>query len=282
MLRSLLPAWIEVLSLQPPREAVQNLSVTAAFRRVAVRYGSRQVLDGVDVELRPGVTFLVGQNGVGKTSLLRVLLGSLQPFAGHAEVGGVAMSRSNRSDLVARIGFLPQSFTAPGHMRVLDFLRYFGWLRGVPRAELGSAAHDALALVGLTERAYDRIGALSGGMLRRVGVAQALVHHPEVVLLDEPTVGLDPTARVAFRQLVERLAVERTVMSSTHLLEDVAITGGTIVALHEGRVAFQGPTSALVERSLAPTPAGMSPLEHAFVCLVSDEPNSRGAQRAES
>lgn len=245
--------------------------MTAAFRRVTVGYGKRAVLTDVDVEMRRGVTFLVGQNGVGKTTLFRVLLGTLEPISGHAEIDGSVVDRRSRAQLVGRVGFLPQSFTSPSHMRAADFVQYVGWLRGLARASLRDAAMAALDLVGLADRSEDRLGTLSGGMLRRVGVAQALVHDPEILLLDEPTVGLDPTARVAFRQLVERLAADRTVLTSTHLLEDVALTGGTLVALHEGGVAFHGPTAALVEQSTGPVPSGMSALEHSFARLVSGE-----------
>lgn len=243
----------------------------ATLDHVRAGYRGRTVLDDVSVELTTGLTFLVGENGAGKTTLFRVLLGLLPPAQGVVTVGGVRFSRDRRTPPAVSlgVGYLPQQFLAPGHMRLGDFLMYVAWLRCVPRDALQVRARRVLADVGLEEHWSARIGSLSGGMFRRAGVAQALVHEPSILLLDEPTVGLDPTARAEFRGLISALARDEiAVVCSTHLLEDAAVTGGAMIALQQGRVVYSGTTEDLLaEASDAPAP-GMTALETAFTRLM--------------
>ena len=235
---------------------------------VTVGYGSRIVLDDVSFSVRPGNTFLVGENGAGKTTLLKVILGALRPMSGEVAVQGAPVTGAARDRLLQGIGYLPQDFAVPEHLRVAEFLRYMAWLRMIPKRDIDAAARGALDAVALSEQWDSRLGTLSGGMLRRVGVAQAILHRPGVLLLDEPTVGLDPAARVEFRRLVAELGRTTAVVCSTHLLEDAAMVGGTLIALHGRGIAFEGATDELLNRSTGRAPAGMSPLESAFLELV--------------
>lgn len=237
------------------------------LEQVTAGYGKRTVLRHVSFSLRPGVTFLVGENGAGKSTLLRVLLGEVAPISGVVSFDGVNVVGATRDRLLRTVGYLPQAFTVPRHLRVGDFLRHVGWLRMLPRSRLEPAAREALATVGLADHWQDRLGSLSGGMVRRVGVAQAILHQPGILLLDEPTVGLDPSTRVEFRRLVSDLAASVAVLCSTHLLEDAASVGGSMIALSGGRVAFDGSTAALQDGVGPPSP-GLSALESAFLRLI--------------
>ena len=237
---------------------------------LTVGYGQRTVLHEISFVVAPGVTFLVGENGAGKTTLFKVVLGAVRPMA-----GSMAWERGNvtgaaKEDFLRGVGYLPQDFRAPTHLRVGDFLCYVGWLRLLPKAQIEGAAREALDAVGLGSRWGDRLGSLSGGMMRRVGVAQALIHKPFILLLDEPTVGLDPTARVEFRSLLTELGRSTSVLCSTHLLEDVSMVGGRMIALHRGRVAFDGATDELTRLADEARRPGMSSLETAFLSLVED------------
>ena len=220
-----------------------------------------------------GLTFVIGENGAGKTTLIRALLGLVKPMSGSVWVAGRDQSGPSRGGALRTVGYLPQAFRTPEHVTLGTFLRYMAWLRMVPRAETTSRARAAAAKVGLESQWDARLGSLSGGMLRRAGVAQALVHDPSVVLLDEPTAGLDPTSRIEFRRLVAELASDTAVLLSTHLLEDATVMGGTLVALRDGTVVFTGPTSTLLERARRDAPrAGMTALESAFVSLLPNSP----------
>ncbi|GMA23414.1 ABC transporter ATP-binding protein [Luteimicrobium album] len=242
------------------------------FRGVSFGYRRTTVLEGFDLTVGGGLTFLVGENGAGKTTTFRLALGALRPRRGsivrHGS-GAPAGRLRQKSDL---IGYLPQSFTAPPHMSLHRYLEYIGWLRLMSKHDLVSAVPRALARVGLGDRAADRVATLSGGMFRRLGVAQAILHEPSLVLLDEPTVGLDPQGRVDLRRLMRDLAEDTAVLCSTHLLEDAGATNGTLVALKDGRVVFQGHATEFQTLAATGKPGstdeGLTPLEAAFLQLM--------------
>ncbi len=219
------------------------------------RHGFR--LGPISVTIGPGVSCLVGANGAGKSTLFRVLAGLQKPTTG-----------SVRLVSTQTVGYLPQSPELPRHATCAEFLHHVAWLQAVPRALRRSAVDDALADVGLSERAGTKIKALSGGMTRRLGIAQALVHDPGVVLLDEPTVGLDPVQRIAAREVLERIAVDRAVIVSTHLVEDVRGLASRVLLLSEGQLVFDGDLSALEERA-TPSAPGETALEKAMATLIS-------------
>lgn len=189
----------------------------------------------------------MGRNGSGKSTLSRLLASVEQPDKGHILRDGRPIDgpEARRAHL-GRTGWLPQSFSAHGAMTVRQHVSYAGWLRDLSVGDLPRAVDAALAAADLSELGGRRMGQLSGGMLRRVGIAQAVVNAPDLLVLDEPTVDLDPEQRGTFHQLVHRLAVERAVLLSTHLLEDVLAVGDRTVVLDEGEIRFQGATEQLM------------------------------------
>ncbi|UJP41144.1 ATP-binding cassette domain-containing protein [Cellulomonas palmilytica] len=208
---------------------------------VIVRRG-RFELGPVNAEFPVGVTALLGANGAGKSTLMGAVVGVLAPARGRVDV------REGRG-VGAVPGYLPQDFDAPRRVRVVDYLRFVAWCRSSRRSPIADGdVATALRAVGLEDRAGWRFGALSGGMRRRVGVAQALLGSPSVVVLDEPTVGLDPVQRMELRDLIATLGRDRSVIVSTHLAEDVAAVAERVVILAEGTEVFQGTVMALAER----------------------------------
>ncbi|MBC3762020.1 ATP-binding cassette domain-containing protein [Quadrisphaera sp. RL12-1S] len=208
----------------------------------------RRAVDGLDLRLSAGVHGLLGPNGAGKTSLVRVLATVLPPSGGGVSTLGVDVRDVHRRRQLRRqIGYLPQAFGYYPRFTVREFVEYFAWLKEVPAARAGVAVDTALERVGLADRAGDRMKSLSGGMLRRAGVAQALVNDPRVLLLDEPTAGLDPEQRVAFRALLRELALDAAVVVSTHLVEDVAGACTHVVLMEAGKVVATGTPAGLAD-----------------------------------
>jgi ABC-2 type transport system ATP-binding protein len=205
-----------------------------------------EVVDIDELSLGPGSTGLVGVNGAGKTTLLLALAGARRPQHGSVALGGRDVYGRDRRELVGRIGFMPQSLDLPGELRVADALAYVSWLRGVPRRVAGAREPELLGAVGLQQHRQQRVGRLSGGMRRRLVLATALVTEPSVLLLDEPTTGLDPEQRAGLRALLLDLPRATVTVLSSHVMEDVERMTTRIVVLDEGRVLHHGDTTAFV------------------------------------
>ena len=232
------------------------------LRAVTKRLG-RFELGPVDADLGRGVTALLGANGAGKTTLMRLTVGILGPDAGEVAVAGQVTRGGTRG-----VGYLPQDFSAPRGVRVEDYLRFIAWCRSTRQQRLGRGdVLDVLDRVGLASRAGDKLGALSGGMLRRVGVAQALLGAQGVVVLDEPTVGLDPVQRRDLRELLQQLGEHAAVLLSTHLSEDVAAVADRVLVLHEGAPVFNGSVDQLVARGGGSDRSG-DDVERAFLAVI--------------
>lgn len=214
---------------------------------VTKTFGRTRALEGVSLVAGPGVTGLLGPNGAGKTTLLRLLATVLAPDGGRLQLlGRDPQDASERLEIRRRLGYLPQE---PGFHRgftVFEFVDYVAILKEITdRRARHDEVHRVIDLVGLSDVSGRRIRALSGGMKRRVGVAQAVLGDPELVVLDEPTAGLDPEQRLRFRDLVSRIAEDRTVVLSTHQTEDVAALCSHVVVVDRGRSVFDGTPSAL-------------------------------------
>nr|WP_237694125.1 ABC transporter ATP-binding protein [Streptomyces sp. SID2888] len=211
-----------------------------------VRHRSTVALDGVDLAFGPGVHGLLGPNGAGKTSLIRVLATVAGPADGRVEILGKDLGdHRRRGEVRRRLGYLPQEFGYYPGFTVREFVAYVAWLKEMPAADAPAAVERAVARVGLADRIDAKIKTLSGGMVRRVGIAQAVVNDPHVLLLDEPTAGLDPEQRMEFRALLRELGRDATVIVSTHLVEDVAAACTGVTLLDGGRVAYRGTPSSL-------------------------------------
>ncbi|WP_445394743.1 ATP-binding cassette domain-containing protein [Streptomyces sp. LE64] len=209
---------------------------------VGVRYGRRTALHEVSLTLGPGVTGLLGPNGAGKSTLLRVLATASAPDTGTLSVLGLdPLTDPGRQALRRRLGYLPQNPGLPGHFTAFDFVDYVAILKEFgDREARRTEARRVLEEVGLTQDRSRRIRRLSGGIRQRVALAAAVVGHPDLLVLDEPTVGLDPEQRLRLRELIARLGEDRTVLLSTHQTEDVAALCHAVVVLDHGRVTFHG------------------------------------------
>jgi ABC-2 type transport system ATP-binding protein len=240
---------------------------TVRITGLGKRYGARTALDELTLDFGTGVTGLLGPNGAGKTTLLRCLATALTPDAGGLEVLGLDPSLpTERTALRRRLGYLPQDPGLYPHFTAYDLLDYVAVLKEITdTAERRAEVRRVLDEVHLADRATTRVRKLSGGMRQRLGLAQALLGDPDVLILDEPTVGLDPEQRMHFRTLVSRLGETRTVLLSTHQTEDVGALCERVVVMREGRVLFEG------------TPRGLADLARGRVWLSPDPPGGAGA-----
>jgi gliding motility-associated transport system ATP-binding protein len=213
-----------------------------------MRYAGRvTALDAVSFEARPGeVLGFLGPNGAGKTTAMRICTGFLQPTAGSVSICGIDVATDPLAAR-ARLGYLPESVPLHPEMRVEEYLRYRAALKGVPRRDRRPRIADALAAVALTDERRRIVGQLSKGYRQRVGLADALLHRPDVLILDEPTDGLDPNQRRETLALIGRLGKERTVVLSTHILPEVESVCARVVILDRGRVIAEGRPAELVD-----------------------------------
>ncbi len=242
-----------------------NVQVQALTRR----FGSTQALGGVDLETGRGVFGLLGPNGAGKTTLLRTLATILPPSSGTLRLLGCDPSHpTQRRDLRRRLGYLPQALGYYPTFTVFEFVEYFALLKEMPSARVRPAVARAIERVGLEDRATAKLKTLSGGMLRRVGIAQAIVNDPELLLLDEPTAGLDPEQRVGFRTLLREMGQRGTVIVSTHLVEDVGAACAEVALMYGGHVVFRGTPAELTARGTSDA-VGDAPLERGYSAVLS-------------
>jgi ABC-2 type transport system ATP-binding protein len=243
-----------------------------------VRVGRRKMaVDGLDLCLGVGTHGLLGPNGAGKTTLIRTLATVLRPTGGELEMLGTRVGpMADQRALRRRIGYLPQAFGYYKRFTVREFVEYMAWLKEVPKAAVPAAVQRAVERVGLADRADQRMKTLSGGMVRRAGIAQAIVNDPAVLLLDEPTVGLDPAQRLRLRELLRELGRDTCVVVSTHLVEDVAAACSDVVLFADGRLVFQGTPDGLAAAG-GPQHPGGSPLERGYWALLEDSEGPGGA-----
>lgn len=205
--------------------------------RVTKQYGPKIAVDRISLTLTPGVTGLLGANGAGKTTLMRMLCGILRPTSGSISLDGLDVSTEGYR---AVLGYLPQDFGYYPSFSALDFLLYLGALKGMERKQAKERSLELLEVVGLSEVARKKIRTFSGGMKQRLGIAQALLNHPKLLILDEPTAGLDPKERVRFRTLIEEQGKESIVLLSTHIVSDVEHIAGRILMVKDGQLIYDG------------------------------------------
>jgi ABC-type multidrug transport system ATPase subunit len=232
-----------------------------------VRAGRRMAVNGLDLSLALGVHGILGPNGAGKTTLIRSLATVLQPAKGSLELLGLRPAGRDLRVLRREIGYLPQQFGFYPRFTVREFVEYMAWLKEIPKAAIPGAVQRAIDRTDLSGRADDKMKTLSGGMLRRAGIAQAIVNDPRILLLDEPTVGLDPAQRMQFRDLLRSLTTDTCVVVSTHLVEDVATACTDVLLMDEGRVVFQGTPAELAATGDA-SDAGDSPTERGYSAVL--------------
>ena len=239
-------------------------------RGLTQRYGLTPVLRGLDLAVGTGVFGLLGPNGAGKTTLLRTLATIARPTGGALRLlGRDPADGRERREIRRRLGYLPQALGYYPNFTVFEFVEYFALLKEMPAERVRPAVARAIERVDLGDRARAKLRTLSGGMLRRVGIAQAIVNDPELLLLDEPTAGLDPEQRVAFRALLREVGARGTVIVSTHLVEDVGTACSEVALLEGGRIVFQGTPADLSARGDGAAP-GDSPLERGYSRVLAE------------
>jgi len=212
--------------------------------------GQIAALKNINLEIGPGMFGLLGPNGAGKTTLMRILATLLRPTSGTARVGGYRVDDSCKKWAIkAMLGYLPQELALYGDLSAYEFLDFIGALKEIGRPqERRRQVLRVLDITGLTAVVNQRLKTYSGGMKRRVGIAQALLGDPAFLIVDEPTAGLDPQERVRFRNLLVELAQDRLIVLSTHIVEDVAQTCSQVAVLHQGELLFNGAVTDLISR----------------------------------
>jgi ABC-type multidrug transport system ATPase subunit len=213
--------------------------------------GGVAALDGLDLVVPTGMFGLLGANGAGKTTLMRILAGIVRPSSGRVTAGEHDLgSAAGRTAVQRDLGYLPQDLGVYPDLTARQFLDYVALLKGMDdRAQRRRRIGELLEVVALTAEADRRLRGFSGGMRQRVGIAQALLADPQLLIVDEPTAGLDPEERIRFRTLLSQFAGRRTVLLSTHIVDDIAQTCREVAVLAKGRLAFRGTVDELTRRA---------------------------------
>lgn len=206
--------------------------------------GGKAALSDVSIEMKcPDLIGLVGPNGAGKSTLMKLLVAELLPTAGEITVDGTQLLKKEKQ-LKASLGYLPQTFGLYDELNVYQFLDYMAALKGIKNGK--EAINEVIKETNLEEKRKAKIKTLSGGQRQRVGIAQALLGSPDLLIFDEPTVGLDPEERINFRNLFSRKAEDKIVILSTHIIEDVQSICNRLIVLHEGRIRYDGTPEQLI------------------------------------
>ena len=236
---------------------INDLTVTFKNKVTAINHA--------DLEIPNGVFGLLGENGAGKTTLMRVLTTVLAPTSGTVSMDGILYCEGNYSKIQQKIGYLPQEIDLYPSLTVQECLEYMGDLAGVPRKECKKRIKYYLSKTSLTEHRNKKMKQLSGGMKRRVGLVQALLNEPEFLIVDEPTTGLDPEERIRIRNLLVDFSENRTVLFSTHVVEDLVATCNQLAVMKKGKFLYAGSMIELIEQAQ----------NHVWYCKVSDESEAR-------
>lgn len=240
---------------------IENLTVTFRNGVTAINHA--------DLEIPKGIFGLLGENGAGKTTLMRVLTTVLKPTSGTVTLDGVLYSEENYEKIQRKIGYLPQEIELYPNLTVQECLEYMGDLSGIPKQECKRRIQYYLEKTSLSEHQKKKMKQLSGGTKRRVGLIQALLHDPEFLIVDEPTTGLDPEERIRIRNLLVDFSENRTVLFSTHVVEDLVATCNRLAIMKKGKFLYQGKMSELLKQSE----------NHVWLCSVEDEIKARELEK---
>ena len=210
-----------------------NLSVD----RLSKQYKNKIAVDRISFNLTDGVTGLLGANGAGKTTLMRMMSGILNPTSGSVTADGIPVQTE---EYRALLGYLPQDFGYYPEFTAREFVQYIAALKGFEKKKAKKKTEELLETVGLSDVANKKIKTFSGGMKQRVGIAQALVNDPKILILDEPTAGLDPKERVRFRNLIAEIGKTSIVLFSTHIVSDIEHIAGNLLMIRDGQLIYEG------------------------------------------
>ncbi len=212
--------------------------------RLSKQYKNKIAVDRLSLTLTNGVYGLLGANGAGKTTLMRMICGILKPTSGEVKFDGIDVSEESYRDI---LGYLPQDFGYYPEFSAVDFMYYMASLKGMTKAQAKIKTKELFEIVSLSDVAKKKIKTFSGGMKQRLGIAQALLNNPKILVLDEPTAGLDPKERVRFRNLISELGKDRIVLLSTHIVSDVENIANTILVMKNGQVIHQGALEEIIK-----------------------------------
>ncbi len=211
------------------------------------KYGNQYAVHDLSISFSSGIYGILGPNGAGKTTLLGMIMGAIQPDHGQILFNEIPLER-NRGAFISKVGYLPQNPIFYRDFRADEFLRYICELKDIPKAEWANQIDHVLKEVNLTDAAKKKIGAYSGGMRQRLGIAQALIGDPQILIFDEPTAGLDPIERIRFRNTISRLSADRTIIIATHIVPDVEFIAQTIVLMNQGKIVLAASPSELLHQ----------------------------------
>ncbi len=213
------------------------------IKSLKMKFKKNTVLKGIDFTFTGGVYGLLGPNGAGKTTLIRSMAGLYQPKEGQILYNGKPIGKSK--EYISRLGYLPQGFGIFKELKPIEALMLMANLKGIDKKIAEQDAKRVLEIVNLSDAVDKKVGAFSGGMLRRLGIAQALLGDPEIMIFDEPTAGLDPEERLRFKNIISRLSKEKTVIISTHIVEDIEAVCDKIIVMNEGNIIKSGSCSEI-------------------------------------
>lgn len=216
--------------------------------RLTKHYGNKIAVDCVSATLKPGVYGLLGANGAGKTTLMRMLCAILESTSGEVLLNGKEVTAMG-ADYRNVLGYLPQDFGYYPNYTAMEFLMYISVLKGIPKIIAMKRSKELLEEVGLSHVANKKVKTFSGGMKQRVGIAQALLNNPDILIFDEPTAGLDPKERVRFRNLLSEYAGDKIVILSTHIVSDIEAIADEVLLMKKGKFVLQGTVQELTEKS---------------------------------
>lgn len=211
--------------------------------RVTKNYGSKIACDRISATLHNGVYGLLGANGAGKTTLMRMMCGILKPASGSITYDGIDVSRDEYRDI---LGYLPQDFGYYPEFTAQDFMMYLSALKGIQKNKAKARTAELLEMVSLKNDARKKIKTFSGGMKQRLGIAQAMLNDPQILILDEPTAGLDPKERVKFRNMISRMGADRIILLSTHIVSDIEHIANTILVMKSGQLIHEGSLDKII------------------------------------
>lgn len=219
------------------------------IKNLTKKFGSTTVLDGISLTVKKGeILGFLGPNGAGKSTTMKIITSFWSPTSGSVQVDGIEV-QENPLATRSKIGYLPETVPLYDDMRVFEYLKFVAEARGIADNDIKPSIKEAIELCGLTKMAKKPIEELSKGYRQRVGLAQAIIHKPDILILDEPTTGLDPNQIVEIRELIKKIGKEKTVIFSTHILSEVSATCDRVIIINNGKIVVEGTPSELAAKS---------------------------------